>query len=95
MTNRTGMITGAIIGLITPLIAFAGWVYLFSDFEIKKAIELVIKGNLYSEVISLSAIANFVVMLILLNRKDYAKGNGVLLATILLSFVVISLKLFS
>lgn len=94
MTNSRDLIIGVVLGIITPIIAFAFWVYIFSEYELLKALELVVKGNLYSEVISLSAIANFLIMLLLLNRKDYAKGRGVLLATILLSFVVILFKLF-
>ena len=95
MINKKDVLLGVIYGFITPVIAFVFWVYLFSDYEIQKAINLVVKGNLYSEVISLSAIANFAVMLLLLNKRKYDSGRGVLLSTILLSFAVIGIKFFA
>jgi len=94
MINKTQMFWGAIVGLVTPPIAFVLWVFSFSNYGISHAINLVEQGGLYSEVISLSAIANMIVFYLFLNRKKVYAARGVLLATIFLALIVLATKIF-
>lgn len=92
MIDKKQMFLGAISGLIVPPIAFAIWVLLLTDYSITKAIELVVEGNLYSEVLSLSAIANMIVFYVFLRKNKIFIARGVLLITIFLAFVVLATK---
>lgn len=90
MIDKKQMLYGALIGMIVPPIAFVLWVLLLTDYGIEKAVDLVVKGNLYSEVLSLSAIANMIVFYIFLKKIFIARG--ILLITLFLAFVVLATK---
>ncbi|MCK5782227.1 MAG: hypothetical protein KAH10_06525 [Flavobacteriales bacterium] len=93
MINKKEMLIGFITGLLMPPIGFVIWVLIFTSYSVEKAASLVVQGSLYSEVLSLSAMANMLILYLFLNNKKYFAGRGVLLATILLSLVVVATKL--
>ena len=92
MIDKKEMLLGAIYGIIVPPIAFVIWVLLFTDNSIMEAVELVQRGNLYSEVLSLSAIANMIIFYMFINKNKIFLARGVLLITIFLAFVVLVTK---
>ncbi|MEN8137438.1 MAG: hypothetical protein ABFR62_03320 [Bacteroidota bacterium] len=94
MKDKIQLLYGAIAGLVTPPIAFAIWIFSFTDYDLSQALDLVEKGSLYSEVLSLSAVSNMLVFYLFINKKNYSAARGVLLITIFLSFIVIATKLF-
>jgi len=90
--EKKQLITGAIIGLIVPPIAFAIWVLLLTSYGLQKAIDLVVTGGLYSEVLSLSAVANMIVFYLFLNKNKIFIARGIILITIFLAFIVLVMK---
>ncbi len=92
MIDKKQMIIGAIWGIVVPPIAFVIWVFSLTDFSIPEALNLVVRGKLYSEVLSLSAIANMIVFYIFLNKNKVFVARGILLITILIAFVVLVTK---
>ena len=92
MIDKKQMLYGALFGAVVPLIAFVLWVLLFTDYSIERALDLVVKGSLYSEVLSLSAIANMIIFYIFLNKNKIFIARGILLITIFLAFVVLATK---
>ena len=92
MIDKKQMLIGAIFGIIVPPIAFVIWVLLLTDNSVMEAIELVKKGNLYSEVLSLSAIANMIIFYLFINQNKIFLARGVLLMTIFLAFIVLATK---
>jgi hypothetical protein len=93
MIDKKQMLYGALLGAVVPPIAFVLWVLLFTDYSIERALDLVVKGSLYSEVLSLSAIANMIIFYIFLNKNKIFIARGILLITIFLAFVVLATKL--
>jgi len=91
--DKKQIIYGALLGLIVPPIAFVLWVLLLTDYGVERALDLVVKGGLYSEVLSLSAIANMIVFYVFLNKNKIFVARGVLLITIFLALVVLATKL--
>ena len=92
MIDKKAMLYGALLGIIVPPIAFVIWVFLLTSYNLDEAVDLVIVGNLYSEVLSLSAIANMIIFYIFLNKNKIFVARGVLLMTIFLAFVVLVTK---
>lgn len=92
MIDKKQLLLGGLFGIIVPPIAFVIWVLLFTDYNLTKAIDLVVEGNLYSEVLSLSAIANMIIFYLFLNKNKIFLARGVLLITIFLAFVVLVTK---
>ena len=92
MIEKRQMIYGGIIGLIVPPIAFVIWIFLLTNYSIIQALDLVEQGNLYSEVLSLSAIANMLAFYFFLNKKKIFIARGIMLITILLAFIVLATK---
>jgi hypothetical protein len=88
------LLLGILIGILSPIIGFVLWVEIVGTYDLEKAVELIIKGSLYSEVISLSAIMNMPVLLLFLKLNKVFIARGILLATLILSFVVLFMKLF-
>lgn len=92
MIDKKQMLYGALLGAMVPPIAFVIWVLLLTDYSIERAVDLVVKGSLYSEVLSLSAIANMIIFYVSLNKNKIFLARGILLITIFLAFVVLATK---
>ena len=92
MIDKKAMLYGALLGIIVPPVAFVIWVFLLTSYNLDEAVDLVVVGNLYSEVLSLSAIANMIIFYIFLNKNKIFVARGVLLMTIFLAFVVLVTK---
>ena len=92
MIDKKQMLYGVLLGAIVPPIAFVSWVLLLTDYSVDRAIDLVVKGSLFSEVLSLSAIANMIIFYISLNKNKIFLARGILLITIFLAFVVLITK---
>ena len=94
MIDKKQMIYGGIIGLIIPPIAFVIWVFVLTDYSIIQAFDLMEQGNLYSEVLSLSAVANMLVFYLFLNKGKIFVARGILLITMFFAFVVLAIKFY-
>ncbi len=92
MIDKKQMLYGALLGAIVPPIAFVLWVLLLTNYGVERALDLVVKGSLYSEVLSLSAIANMLVFYFFLNKNKIFIARGILLITIILAFIVLVTK---
>ena len=92
MIDKKQMIYGALLGVIAPPIAFVFWVFLLTSYNLDEAVDLVVVGNLYSEVLSLSAIANMIIFYIFLNKNKIFVARGILLMTIFLALIVLATK---
>lgn len=95
--NRSGnkLITGFIIGIICPPIAFYIFCKLaFYDINVLDQLRSYIARNVLSHVISLSVIVNLPLFFGFLGTDKELTARGILGATILYAFVVIALKLF-
>lgn len=93
MINKKELFIGAISGLVAPPVAFVLWVYMFTNYSLIEAMDLIQMGGLYSEVLSLSAIANMFIMYFFLNRNRNVAARGVLMATLFLAVLVLAGKL--
>lgn len=87
------LLTGLALGLLGPvalLLLFYAWkggeISLF-EFLARQA-----KGRLLAPVLSLCALANLGSFWLLINKQQYDKVKGVILATLLLGIVIVALK---
>lgn len=83
---------GFCVGLIAT--AFGLYLYLeyFTVYGFSESLKIVKKGNLYSNVISIAALANLFVFFIFLKKKQVYRARGVVISTILVALITIVLK---
>ncbi|RCS26447.1 hypothetical protein DUT90_11860 [Polaribacter sp. WD7] len=85
------------IGVFVALFATFGGLYLyleyFSKFGFNETLVMIQEGDLYGKVLSIAAIPNLFVFFIFIKKKQDQRAKGVLLATILIAFTTLILKL--
>lgn len=64
-----------------------------SRYDFKTTLELIQQGNLFAQLIALSALPNLFVFFIYLKKKQDYRARGVLLATMLTALITFVLKL--
>lgn len=94
MVDKKQIFIGMAAGYIAPPIAFVIWVLSLTNYGISKSLDLVVQGNLFSEVMSLSAIINMLILYLFLNKNKQFAARGVLLSTISLAMIVLIMKVF-
>ena len=85
------------IGFIISVIAtFCGiFLYLqyFSKYGFEETILMIKEGNLYAQVLSLSALPNLFVFFIFIKKKQDYRARGVLMATIMIAVITLILNI--
>jgi len=85
------------IGFLIALFACMSGTYLyielFSKYNFAATLKMVQEGNLYGELITLGALANLFVFFVYIKKKQDARAKGVLIATFVIAFVTLVLKL--
>ena len=80
------------------LFATFGGVFLyleyFSRFSFATTLQMIKEGNLYGKILALAAIPNLFVFFVFIKKKEDNKAKGVLIATFLIAFITLVLKIF-
>lgn len=93
--NGNKLITGFLIGILSPPIAFYIFCKLaFYDINVLDQLKSYIARNVLSHIVSLSVIINLPLFFGFLGTDHEQTARGILGATILYAFFVIALKLF-
>ena len=87
-----------LIGVLVALFATFGGIFLylehFSKFNFDTTWQLINEGHLHGKVLALAAIPNLFVFFVFIKKKQDNKAKGVLIATFLIAFTTLILKLF-
>ncbi len=79
---------GLAIGLVIPIIAFYFYVTLILKVDFKPGIDQLWTSNLFTQVFSLSILANILPLFVYNNRQENEKVRGVVAASILYAFSI-------
>jgi|MEHZ01.5.fsa_nt_MEHZ011549236.1_10 hypothetical protein len=84
---------GLCVGVLAPIISFAIYVLFYLNLDLYNTIDLIIRNNKITHVISLSVLVNLLIffMKIYTNREKAARG--ILAATIIYGLLIMFLKL--
>lgn len=86
------MLTGFIIGLLTPAIAFSIFsVVNYPDRTIIDSLIFYKKGSVLTHVISLSVIANLIVFYLFLNSRKERTAKGIIGGSFIYVFIVLTI----
>ena len=97
MNSRfNSLITGLLLGIVGPAITLIV-IYLVTtqDLSLQEYIRQLIFFRVYTHIISLSVIPNLLIFFIFIWLNKLKSARGVLLATIILAFIVLGLRLFT
>ena len=83
---------GFCIGLIATTFGLYLYLEYFTVYGFSESLKIVKKSNLYSNVISIAALANLFVFFIFLKKKQVYRARGVVISTILVALITIVLK---
>ncbi len=86
------ILIGFIVAIIATICGFYLYIQLFSKFEFYETLEIIREGNLFSKVLGLAAIPNLFVFFVFLKKKQDYRARGVLMATILITLIMVFLK---
>jgi hypothetical protein len=96
MIKKDAVITGLVIGIVAPVVAFLLYYYSkFSDYSIQELMRHIIVLRLLPPVISLSLVGNLLAFFIFIWLKADKSAKGVLLATFIYGAVIVFLIYFS
>ncbi len=87
------IITGFVIGVIATVIGSLLWILGFSDYGIATTIDLAVKEELLSPILSAGALLNLVAFFIFLKQKKIYQARGVMIATLLVAIYVLYQKM--
>lgn len=83
----------AVVGLIVPAITFGVAYYFLKDKSyVSETANFMKDKELLSKLISLSAVPNLGVFMLVLNQELYKAARGVILSTILITFLMLLVK---
>ena len=86
------ILIGFIVAIIATICGFYLYVNLFSKFGFKETLQIIHDGDLLGKVLALAAIPNLFVFFIFLKKKQDYRARGVLMATILITIIMVVLK---
>jgi len=89
------MLIGFMVGLIATAVCTFIFIEFFSSRDFYTSLELIQEGNLEGKVLSLGAIANFLVFFVFLKKNQIYRARGVLFETFFIAFLVLLLTFFS
>ena len=94
MVNKNKEIS---IGVATAIFATIAGMYLsielFSEYDFETSIEMIQKGKLVSQMITLGAVANLFVFFVFIKKKQDLRAKGVLIATIITALITLLMKI--
>lgn len=85
---------GFILGIIAPLIMFF-IIYLtkYADLQFADYVQRIIAKNIFTKLISLSALPNLALFFLFLNTNRYRVTQGIIAATFVVAFIMLLIKL--
>lgn len=87
---------GALFGLFAPFIAFVGYYLInFRFLSIRKFINYMQLGDIYTPVITLCVLANLVLFYLFINKEKYKATRGVIASTFIWAGIVVFLKFYT
>ena len=92
-TSSQAVITGIIIGFIGTTIGTILWIVLFSDFDIRNTIKNACNQCLLGAILSAGSLLNLGSLFLFLKQKKNHEARGVIIATLVVAFLIIYLKL--
>jgi hypothetical protein len=90
MNNQT--LTGFLVGLISPFVAFSVYVLFFLDLDLFDTFNKVVEANKLPHIISLSLLINLLIFFMKIKTNRDHAARGVLGSTILYGFLIVILK---
>ena len=90
MSNQT--LTGFLVGLISPFVAFSVYVLFFLDLDLFDTLNKVVEANKLPHIISLSLLINLLIFFMKIKTNRDHAARGVLGSTILYGFLIVILK---
>jgi|TARA_B110000438_G_scaffold50787_1_gene51238 hypothetical protein len=90
MNNQT--LTGFLVGLISPFVAFSVYVLFFLDLDLFDTLNKVVEANKLPHIISLSLLINLLIFFMKIKTNRDHAARGVLGSTILYGFLIVILK---
>ena len=90
MNNQ--LITGFLVGLISPFVAFAVYVLFIKERNLFETIDSLINSEFLPHTISLSLLINLLIFFMKIKTNRDTAARGVLGATILYGFLIVVLK---
>jgi len=88
------ILKGFLTAIVATIFGFVLYLELFSKYDIVSSLNFIKEGNLFGKVLSIAAIANLFVFFIFLKKKQDYRARGVLLATFLIAFIILILRIF-
>ena len=90
MNNQ--ILTGFLVGLISPFVAFSVYVLFFLDLDLFDTFNKVVEANKLPHIISLSLLINLLIFFMKIKTNRDHAARGVLGSTILYGFLIVILK---
>lgn len=90
MNNQT--ITGFVVGLVSPFVAFSVYVLFFLDLDLFETLYKIVEANKLPHIISLSLLINLLIFFMKIKTNRDHAARGVLGSTILYGFLIVVLK---
>ena len=87
-------VKGVFVGLIAPIVAFVIYVAFYLEADVMETYNSLVKMNKLTHVISLSALINLLLFFMHIKTNKDMVAKGIILATMIYSFIVLGLKLF-
>lgn len=84
---------GILIAVFATIAGMFLYIELFSKYDFEMSLEMIRKGNLVSQMITLGAVANLFVFFVFLKKKQDLRARGVLIATIITAFITLIMKI--
>ncbi|HEX9979563.1 MAG TPA: hypothetical protein VGB50_03235 [Flavobacterium sp.] len=89
--NKADLFYGVLIGIVASLIGSFIFIMLFTDYGFIEGIRLMKAKGYLGKIITLGAIFNLIAFFVLLHYKKELMARGVVLATIILTFITLFL----
>ena len=90
MNNQ--ILTGFLVGLISPFVAFSVYVLFFLDLDLFDTLNKIVEANKLPHIISLSLLINLLIFFMKIKTNRDHAARGVLGSTILYGFLIVILK---
>ena len=86
---------GLLVGIIAPFIGFSIYVLFFLELDLFETINIIIRNNKLSHVISLSVLVNLLIFFMKIYTSREKAAKGILAATIIYGIVIMLLKIYN
>ena len=83
---------GFLISIIATVCGVFLYIQYFSKYGFEETIQMIQKGNLYAQVLSLAALPNLFIFFVFIKKKQDYRARGVIMASILTALITFVLK---